>query len=415
MSILIRHILLDNKPVDILIHKNKIEKIADHIPTALSDEIIQAEGKAILPAFYNMHTHSPMVLLRGIGEDKDLFNWLQNDIWPREEKLTSEHVYIASRMAILEMIKSGTVLFNDMYFFMDETIRAIDEMGVRGLVSCVAMDLFDPQKTTQKKKDMTKFIQTPCSCKQVIKTIACHAVYTVSKELLQFSRDLAKKHNTYLHIHLSETEKEVFDCIEKTGLTPTKYLDKLGLLTPKTILAHCVWLNDEDQNIIKERGCLIAHCPISNLKLNSGQMPLNTYLKKGLKVALGTDGASSNNALSMFSEMKVAALSAKGESHDITAAPVSNILKMAQQTPAEFLGLNSGVIKEGALADFIFIDTRNTLTQPIKFLKSHCVYSLDSSCVSDVCINGRFVLKNKNHPFENEIIDSFLSLTESFL
>ena len=414
MSILIRHVLLNNKPVDILINKNKIEKIASHIPTALSDEIIQAEGKAILPAFYNMHTHSPMVLLRGIGEDKDLFSWLQNDIWPREEKLTGEQIYIASRMAILEMIKSGTVLFNDMYFFMNETIRAIDEMGVRGLVSCVAMDLFDPKKTAEKKKDMTEFIQTPCASKQVIKTIACHAVYTVSEELLKFSRDLAKKHNTYLHIHLAETEKEVSDCVEKTGLTPTQYLDKLGLLTPKTILAHCVWLNDEDQNIIRERGCLIAHCPISNLKLNSGQMPLNTYLKKGLKVSLGTDGASSNNALSMFSEMKVAALSAKGESHDITAAPVQSILKMAQQTPAEFLGLNAGKIQEGALADFIFVDTHNTLTHPLHFLESHCVYSMDSSCVSDVCVNGRFVLKNKNHPLENEIIDSFLSLTKSF-
>ncbi|MBQ8251590.1 MAG: amidohydrolase [Alphaproteobacteria bacterium] len=414
MSILIRQVLLNNKPVDILINKNKIEKIASHIPTALSDEIVQAEGKAILPAFYNMHTHSPMVLLRGIGEDKDLFSWLQNDIWPREEKLTGEQIYIASRMAILEMIKTGTVLFNDMYFFMDETIRAIDEMGARGLISCVAMDLFDPKKTLQKKKDMAHFIQTPCSNKQVIKTIACHAVYTVSEELLLFSKDLAQKHNTYLHIHLAETEKEVLDCIEKTGLTPTKYLDKLGLLTPKTILAHCVWLNDEDQNIIKERGCLIAHCPISNLKLNSGQMPLNTYLKKGLKVALGTDGASSNNALSMFSEMKVAALSAKGESHDITAAPVSSILKMAHQTPAEFLGLNAGKIIEGALADFIFVDTHNTLTHPLQFLDSHCVYSLDSSCVSDVCVNGRFVLKNKNHPLENEIIDSFFTLTESF-
>jgi len=414
MSILIRQVLLNNKPVDILINKNKIEKIASHIPTALSDEIVQAEGKAILPAFYNMHTHSPMVLLRGIGEDKDLFSWLQNDIWPREEKLTGEQIYIASRMAILEMIKSGTVLFNDMYFFMDETIRAIDEMGVRGLISCVAMDLFDPKKTLQKKKDMAHFIQTPCPNKQVIKTIACHAVYTVSEELLLFSKDLAQKHNTYLHIHLAETEKEVLDCIEKTGLTPTKYLDKLGLLTPKTILAHCVWLNDEDQNIIKERGCLIAHCPISNLKLNSGQMPLNTYLKKGLKVALGTDGASSNNALSMFSEMKVAALSAKGESHDITAAPVSSILKMAQQMPAEFLGLNAGKIIEGALADFIFVDTHNTLTHPLQFLDSHCVYSMDSSCVSDVCVNGRFVLKNKNHPLENEIIDSFFALTESF-
>lgn len=415
MSILIRHILLNNKPVDILINHNKIEKIADHIPTALSDEVISGEGKAILPAFYNMHTHASMVLLRGIGEDKDLFSWLQNDIWPREEKLTKEQVYIASRMAILEMIKTGTVLFNDMYFFMDETIRAIDEMGVRGLTSCVAMDLFDHKRTEQKKKDMTAFMNALTPSNRVQKTIACHAVYTVSEDLLLFSKDLAKKHKTFLHIHLAETQKEVSDCIENTGLTPTQYLDKLGLLTNKTILAHCVWLNEQDQQIIKERGCLVAHCPISNLKLNSGQMPLDTYQQKGLKIALGTDGASSNNSLSMFSEMKTAALSAKGQSHNITAAPVQSILKMASKNAAEFLNLNAGEIKEGALADFIFVDTRNTLTQPIKFLESHCVYSLDSSCITDVCVNGQFVLKNKNHPFENEIIDSFLSLTESFL
>ncbi len=414
MSILIRHVLLNNTPVDILINQNKIEKIATHIPTALSDTVIQAEGKAIQPAFYNMHTHSPMVLLRGIGEDKDLFDWLQKDIWPREEKLTKEQVYIASRMAILEMIKTGTILFNDMYFFMDETIRAIDEMGVRGLISCVAMDLFNPQTTLQKKKDMTLFISTPSSCERVIKTVACHAIYTVSEELLLFSRDLAFKNNTFLHIHLSETKKEVDDCLNKTGLTPTQYLDKLGLLTPKTILAHCVWLTDEDQNIIKQRGCLVAHCPISNLKLNSGQMPLYTYQQKGLNIALGTDGASSNNALSIFSEMKVAALSAKGESHNITAAPIQSILKMAQQNPANFLGLNAGKIQEGALADFILIDLNNTLTQPAKFLDSHMVYSMDSSCVSDVCVNGRFVLQNKNHPSENEIIDSFINLSESF-
>lgn len=413
MSILIRHVLLNNTPVDILINQNKIEKIATHIPTALSDTVIQAEGKAIQPAFYNMHTHSPMVLFRGIGEDKDLFDWLQKDIWPREEKLTKEQVYIASRMAILEMIKTGTVLFNDMYFFMDETIRAIDEMGVRGLVSCVAMDLFNPQTTRQKKKDMTTFISTPSPCNRVIKTVACHAIYTVSEELLLFSRDLALKNNTFLHIHLAETKKEVDDCLEKTGLTPTQYLDKLGLLTKKTILAHCVWLNEEDQNIIKQRGCLIAHCPISNLKLNSGQMPLHTYQQKGLNISLGTDGASSNNALSMFSEMKIAALSAKGESHNITTAPVQSILNMAQKNAAHFLGLNTGTIQEGTLADFILIDLNNTLTQPAKFLNSHMVYSMDSSCISDVCVNGRFVLQNKNHPFENEIIDSFINLSES--
>ena len=414
MSILIRQVFLNNQVVDVLIKNNKFEKIAPHIPTALSDEVVNGEGKIILPAFYNMHTHSPMVLFRGVGEDKNLFDWLQTDIWPLEEKLTGEDVYIATRMAILEMIKSGTVLFNDMYSFMPEIERAVKEMGVKALISCVGFDLFNPQMTEERKKIMNQFMETPVTTDRVIKTVSCHAVYTVSEELLQFSRELAQKHNTFLHIHLAETEKEVSDCVEKTGLTPAQYLDKLGLLTNKTILAHCVWLNETDRKIIKERGCLIAHCPTSNLKLNSGQMPFNTYTNEGLKISLGTDGASSNNSLSMFSEMKLAALSAKGQSHDITAGSVDNILNATYKNPAEFLGIDSGVIQEGKIADFMLLDAHNTLTQPQKFIKSHLVYSIDSSCVSDVCCNGCFILKDKKHPFENEIIDSFMKLTESF-
>ncbi len=415
MSTLIRHVLLDNKPVDILINHNKIEKIADHIPTALSDEIIMGEGKAITPAFYNMHTHSAMTLFRGIGEDKNLFDWLQTDIWPREEKLTNEQVYHASKLAILEMIKSGTVLFNDMYPFTAQTEKAADEMGVKMLSSCVAFDLFNPKMTEEKKKSMTEFMERKISSSFIKKTVSCHAVYTVSEELLCFARDLALKHHSFLHIHLAETQKEVSDSIEKTGLTPTAYLDKLGLLTNKTILAHCVWLNEEDRKIIKERGCLIAHCPTSNLKLNSGQMPFNLYKEEGLKISLGTDGASSNNSLSMFSEMKIAALSAKGQSQNITAGKVDQILHMSQKEAPQFLGINAGEIAEGTVADFILLDLNNTQLQPQSYLKSHLVYSAESNCVTDVCSNGRFILKDKHHPFENEIIDSFLKASKSIL
>lgn len=415
MSTLIRHVLLDNKPVDILICNNKIEQIAEHIPTALSDEIILGDGKAITPAFYNMHTHSAMTLFRGIGEDKDLFEWLQKDIWPREEKLTKEQVYIASKFAILEMIKSGTVLFNDMYPFASSTEQAADEMGVKMLSSCVAFDLFNPKMTAEKKQSMSEFMERKISSSYIKKTVSCHAVYTVSEELLCFARDLAQKHHTFLHIHLAETQKEVDDCVEKTRLTPTQYLNKLGLLTDKTILAHCVWLNEEDRKLIKEKGCLIAHCPTSNLKLNSGQMPFNLYKEEGLKISLGTDGASSNNSLSMFSEMKIAALSAKGQSHNITAGKVEQILNASQQEPAQFLGLNAGLIREGALADFILLDLNNLFLQPQGFLKSHLVYSAESSAVSDVCSNGRFILKDKHHPLENEIIDSFLKVSESII
>ena len=310
---------------------------------------------------------------------------------------------------------AGTVLFNDMYPFAVDTEKVAVEMGVKMLSSCVAFDLFDPKMTAEKKNAMTDFMERKITSPLIQKTVACHAVYTVSEELLCFARDLALKHNSFLHIHLSETKKEVDDCLEKRGLTPTQYLSKLGLLTSKTILAHCVWLSEEDREIIKEKGCLVAHCPVSNLKLNSGQMPFALYQKEGIKIALGTDGASSNNSLSMFSEMKMAALSAKGQSKNIMAGTVEQILNSAGQEAAKFLKLNAGVIKEGAIADFVLLDLNNTLLQPNTYLKSHLVYSADTSCVSDVCSNGRFILKDKNHPLQNEIVDNFKEVCDLLL
>lgn len=407
MSTLIRHVYLDNQYVDILINQNHFERIASHITTTNSDCIVDAEGKAIFPAFYNMHTHAAMVLLRGIGEDKNLFTWLTEDIWPLEEKLTAKMIYDSSRMALLEMIKSGTVFFNDMYFFMNETVRAVDEMGIRAIISPVAMDMFNPNQTIAKKQSMTSFMAEPITCPRIIKGISCHSVYTVSDDLLNFSHDLANKYHTFLHIHSSETEKEVSECLSKTGMTPTQKLYKHGLIGHKTILAHCVYLSEDDKKLLHKTGTLIAHCPTSNLKLNSGQMPLANYQKESLSLSLGTDGASSNNSLSLFSEMKTAALSAKGQAHEMTAAPVESIRKMACENGAHFMGLKAGKIKQGYLADFMLVDLSNPLTHPLDNLNSHFIYSLDSSCITDVCCDGKFVMKNKIIPNQNEIIDAF--------
>lgn len=415
MSILIKQVLLENKIVDILIKNNKIEQIEQNISTKSMDDVVIAEGKAILPAFYNMHTHASMVCLRGIGEDKNLFDWLQTDIWPREEKLDESDIYTASRMAILEMIKNGTVFFNDMYFHQPATIKAVDEMGIRALISPVAMDMFDPKITQEKMNTMPQFFETEIKTNRIIKGIACHAVYTVSETLLNFCSKLAKKQNSFIHIHLAETKKEVDDCIQKYGISPTKLLDKHNLLTPKTILAHCVWLSEDDRKIIQEKGCLIAHCPVSNLKLVSGQMPLDEYEKQNLKIALGTDGASSNNALSMFSEMKIAALSAKIKAQNPCAAKVENITKMATKNGAQFMNINAGEIKVGSIADFMLVDLKNTLTQPQKMINSHFVYSMDSSCITDVCCDGKFVMLDKKVQNENEILDKFNELCSKII
>jgi len=265
---LLKKVLLDNKEVDILIQGNKFSKITDEI-TYEADEVIDAKGKAILPAFYNCHTHISMTLLKGITDEKELYYWLKEDIWPREARMTPEDIYAASRFSILEMIKSGTVFFNDMYMYPEQTMKAIHEMGIRGFVSQPEMYCGNSKKELEEKKNkVLKFINSPnINENRIIKGISCHSVYTLSEEFLKFYSELAKEHNMYLHIHACETEKEVNDCWKDHNCSPIRYLKRLGLLTEKTTLAHCVHVTEDDIGLIKKYKSRIAHCPTSNFKL----------------------------------------------------------------------------------------------------------------------------------------------------
>ena len=311
MKTLLKNVSHHGKIVDVLIEGNRFKKISENI-NEQADKIIMADGKAIEPAFYNCHTHISMTILKGLGEDKELHNWLIQDIWPREAKMIPEDIYYASKFAILEMIKSGTVFCNDMYQYGEETMRAIDEMGIRGVVSKPEIDIPTPNLLEKKKKIVQEFADYKnINENRIIKGMSCHAVYTVSAEFLQFYSDIAKKYNMPLHIHACETKVEVEQCLKKHGCTPIEFLEKFGLLTDKTILAHCVHLSDKDIEIIKKHNTKIAHCPVSNMKLKSGLMPFQKYLDAGLEITLGTDGSASNNSLSMLEEMKVCALNAK--------------------------------------------------------------------------------------------------------
>ena len=270
MSILIKNVLHQNRRVDVLIKDGRFEKIAPDTE-APADKLIDGSGKAIVPAFYNTHCHAAMSILRGYGDDKPLFAWLREDIWPVEARLTPDDVYVASRLAILEMIKSGTVFFADMYFYGEETMRAVKEMGIRAAVSLVEMDMFDPEQTKSKMAATECFLAADNPCpERIVKGLSCHAVYTVSSELLAFAARTAEENGLTMQIHLSETAGENAECLEKYGVTPTERLDSFGLLTPRTTLAHAVHLNRRDVEIIGERGSFLSHNPVSNLKLNSG-------------------------------------------------------------------------------------------------------------------------------------------------
>lgn len=404
--ILLQNVFLNDKVCDILIDKNKIAKISDKI-SIRADEVIDCTDKAILSSFCNTHTHASMMFLRGIGEDKNLHDWLNQEIFPREAKLKPEHIYPLSRYAILEMIKTGTTCFTDMYFHVAGTLKAAQDMGIRGIIPYLGMDFFDDNKTETDIQQAIKYLEGPLKVSKVKKVLSCHSIYTCSQKLIQKFSELAKKYDTYLQIHVSETQKEVDDCVQKFGYRPVELLYQWGVMGPRTLFAHAVHLNDNEIQLVKNTGTTLAHCPTSNLKLGSGQLPLQKYLDAGLKLSMGTDGVASNNSLSMISEMKLAALSAKNQVDSVLAGKVDDIFKIATQNGFEAFGIKAGEIKEGNLADFILVDLNNQFLLPNNNLKSNMIYAADSSCITDVFCDGKALMRNKIIPYEAEIIADF--------
>lgn len=404
--ILLQNVFLNDKVCDILIDKNKIAKISDKI-SIRADEVIDCTDKAILPSFCNTHTHASMMFLRGIGEDKNLHDWLNQEIFPREAKLKPEHIYPLSRYAILEMIKTGTTCFTDMYFHVAGTLKAAQDMGIRGIIPYLGMDFFDDNKTETDIQQAIRYLEEPLKVSKVKKVLSCHSIYTCSQKLIQKFSELAKKYDTYLQIHVSETQKEVDDCVQKFGYRPVELLYQWGVMGPRTLFAHAVHLNDNEIQLVKNTGTTLAHCPTSNLKLGSGQLPLQKYSDAGLKLSMGTDGVASNNSLSMISEMKLAALSAKNQVDSVLAGKVDDIFKIATQNGFEAFGIKAGEIKEGNLADFILVDLNNQFLLPNNNLKSNMIYAADSSCITDVFCDGKALMRNKIIPYEAEIIADF--------
>ena len=412
---LLKNVVHNGEQLDILIQGNKFLKIEPEI-TDKADEVIEAKGKAILPPFYNCHTHISMTILKGITDEKELHEWLKEDIWPREAKMKPHDIYVASKFAILEMIKGGIVFCNDMYQFPEETMKAIDEMGIRGVVSKPEVNVtYTPEEFEEKKKKVLEFMDYPnINENRIIKGISCHSIYTLSEEFLKFYSELAKKHNMRIHIHACETQKEVDDCQKAHNCSPIEYLEKLGLLTDKTLLAHCVHLTEKDMDIIKKHNCKVAHCPISNMKLKSGMMAYEELHKKGITVTLGTDGSASNNCLSMLSEMKVSALTAKTQAKDSKAGSVQDIFNTATVNGAKAFGIDAGEIKEGKLADFILLDLKHYLLLPNYNLISNLVYSAQNDCITDVFCDGVQLMKDRKVKGEEQICEEFEIVSEKF-
>ncbi|MCQ1528891.1 amidohydrolase [Lutispora saccharofermentans] len=359
------------------------------------DRVIELKQKTIMPGFVNAHNHAAMTLLRNYADDMKLMDWLFNKIFPLEDRLTEEGAYWGSSLAMLEMIKGGTTSYCDMYMFMDKTAEAAAQCGIkaslgRGLQGESGDDM--DYRISEALELYRSFHKG--SDGRIRVNLAPHSVYTCSPAYLEKVARVAREIQASVQIHLSETGDEVTNCVEKYGMSPVKLADKAGLLNERTIAAHCVAVDDEDMEILREREVNVVHNPGSNMKLASGISPVKTMADMGINIALGTDGASSNNNLDMLEEIRTASYLQKVISKDPTALPVDQVLKMATVNGAKALGFeNTGVIREGMAADLIVINTQKPWYYPRYNTKSAIVYSGNSSDVEYVIIDGRLIME----------------------
>lgn len=382
---------------DILINNDRIEEVGKGI-SEKAELIIDGTNKIAIPGLINAHTHIPMAIFRGYGEGLPLKEWLQKRIWPAEAKLTRGQVYYGSLLGMVESIRSGVATFNEMYIYhVNETARAAAAIGMRVAISRAMLNLVPGREREDELAAATAFLnEWKGKSPYIIPTVSCHAPYSCSDELLIKAKGLAKKEKLKFHIHISETREEVFDILKKTGKHPFEYLDSLGLLDADSIIAHAVMVSAREIKLAGKRKVSIAHCPVSNLKLATGGIcPITEFDEAGSNVTIGTDGAASNNSLNMFESMKVAALLQKHHYWKADAMPAQRIFDFATINGARALGINAGSIRKGKLADIVLLDARMPNLIPQHDLISNLVYAAGPQNVTDVIVNGRIAMQNR--------------------
>jgi 5-methylthioadenosine/S-adenosylhomocysteine deaminase len=389
----------DIKKSSLLVENDKITVIDKNLNNKDADLVINGEGKVLIPGLVNTHTHLSMTLLRGYADDYPLDTWLNDYIFPVEGKLEGEHVYAGALLACLEMIKSGTTTFNDMYFFMDQVAQAADESGMRGVISHGMLDFGDEEKRKAEFQESLRIIEKCHNTAdgRIKVALGPHAPYTCSTDLLNWVRRKADDLKVPIHIHVSETEFEVQQIQETYGARPFEYLDSIGFLKEDVLAAHAVWLSDSEIDIIKDRNVKLSHNPVSNMKLASGTSPVAKMMEKGVNLSLGTDGAASNNNMDMLEEMKIATLQQKVANLDPTVLKADEVFKMANIGGATALGLEKeiGTIDVGKKADIVLVDMKAPHLTPYRHPISHLVYSAKGGDVDTVICNGQILMQEK--------------------
>ena len=386
--------------VSVVVEDKKIARISK-VPSVedFCDEIIDCKGNLLIPAFYNAHCHVAMTLLRGYGEDLPLQEWLETRIFPAEDHLNDERVLIGAKLGIAEMIRGGVVSFTDMYMFEDAVAEAVLETGVKANLSRSIVS-FDESVKAEDDSRLAESIALyeryhGAGEGRILIDFSLHAEYTNHATACRYVAEEAKKRGLRMQIHLSETQKEHEECKARHGKTPAAFFRDCGVFDVPTTAAHCVWLEDSDLDILRDKQVFVAHNPVSNLKLGSGVMPLQKFLDHGLSVALGTDGAASNNRLDLLREMQAAALIGKGTFRDPASLAAPKLFSLATENGALSQGrTDCGRIEVGKRADLVLIDINTLHNLPVYDPYATLAYSAQSRDVLLTMADGRILYKD---------------------
>jgi 5-methylthioadenosine/S-adenosylhomocysteine deaminase len=394
LSLAVAGALLDGHPAGLRAEGGRIVEIGPVVSPRPGDEVIDATGMLLCPPMVNGHTHAAMTLFRGFGDDMPLMEWLRTRIWPAEAKLEPEDVYWGTRLACVEMIRAGTTRFLDMYWHGPEAARAVVDSGMRAAVSSVIIDQLDPARGRAMRPEMIESLDRIAAAgERVTPSLGPHAIYTVSAESLAWLAELAAEREITLQIHLSETEQEVADCMEAHGKRPAAYLDELGFFGPRTLLAHGVWLDEAELELIAERGATVVASPAANLKLAvGGVLPYPAAARAGVRMGLGTDGVSSNSNLDSFEEVKLLALTQKHATGDTSTLPASDALAIARglRSPA----LKGTPLEAGRPADFLLLRGQDPELSAGD-LDADLVYAASGAIVDTTVVAGEVLMRNR--------------------
>jgi 5-methylthioadenosine/S-adenosylhomocysteine deaminase len=392
VSLAVTGAILAGERVGLRARDGLIAQLGPDVKPETGDDVLDAAGGLLVPPLINGHTHAAMTLFRGYGDDLPLMRWLEEKIWPIERKLEPEDVYWGTRLACLEMIHTGTVRFWDMYWHPTAAARAVQDAGMRATVAAPLIDV-DGRTDAMREAAIRSLDELTGAGERIDAGLAPHAIYTVSEDSLRWIAELASDRGLAVQIHLSETEPEVIDCLAAHGERPARYLDRVGLLTSRTVLAHGVWVDDDELELIAERGAVIVTNPVANLKLAVGGVFRYPQARAaGVQVGLGTDGPGSNNSLDLFADMKVLALLQKHAAGDAAAINAAETWEIATGRRAPLLGAASG-LEVGQPADFLLLRAG---APELSFgdLAAALVYAASGAVVRSTVVAGRVLMRD---------------------